>query len=188
MPSRTIIKTLADNTSYLSEKVTNAVVEKTDADLKVIHVVQIDPNTGKAIGVSDFFPTFKVLAFTKTAAVQNTWYTAFEGSNVEFGGLGIGITVADETVEIRVTIDGVTILSTAGIALAFAGNKFTTALATMRITSGAPALAMGAANANLDLPTTTGKSFIKGRSVKIEARKTTAAGASALQVFGVYWQ
>jgi hypothetical protein len=68
-------------------------------------------------------PVFKALAFTQAGAVQNTWYTAFEGSNVEFSALGMGITVADETVNCRITIDGILVESVGAVALAFAGNK-----------------------------------------------------------------
>lgn len=187
--SATILRTLADNTDYLNERVSKAEVEKTGKSLKVIHVILIDPTTGQPLGASDFFPpTYKELAFTQAGAVQNTWYTAFSGSNVEFAALGIGITVADETVEVRITLDGVAVDVAAGVALAFAGNKFTSCLATpLAITSGAAILTLGAAAATLVAPSVNPHTWIKGRTIMIQARKTTAGGASALQVFGVYY-
>lgn len=184
----TVIKNLADNTGYLTEKVSLAEVEKIGKNLKVNHTVLIDPNTGKVLGASDFFPAFKSLSFTQAGAVQNTWYTAFSGANVSFNALGIGITVANETVEARITVDGVVIPFTAGIALLFATNKFTNVLATgLVLTTGVPTITSGAAAATLvaaQVPDT----WLKGRIVLIEVRKTTAGGASAIQVFGVYHQ
>ena len=132
-------------------------------------------------------PKQTALSFTQAGAVQNTWYTAFSGTNVVFSALGIGITVADETVEARITIDGIVIPVTAGLALLFASNKFTNCLSTpLVLTTGVPVLTLGAAAATLSAPFVTPETWLKGKSVKIEVRKTTAGGASAIQVFGLY--
>ncbi len=132
-------------------------------------------------------PKFTALSFTQAGAVQNTWYTAFNGTNVAFSALGIGITVADETVEAQITIDGVVIPVTAGVALLFASNKFTNCLSTpLVLTTGVPVLTLGAPAATLSAPAITPETWLKGGTVKIEVRKTTAGGASALQVFGLY--
>lgn len=133
-------------------------------------------------------PKFVPLSFTQAGAVQNTWYTAFSGVDVVFGALGIGITVANETVEARFTIDGTTINVTAGAALLFATNKFTNCLTALVLTSGVPAVTLAAAAATLAAPAVTPETWLKGKSVKIEVRKTSAGGASAIQVFGVYGQ
>ena len=133
-------------------------------------------------------PLFKVLAFTQAGAAQNTWYTAFQGKKVEFDGLGVGITVADETVDIRITIDGTLYTSTGTVNLLFGSNKFATCITNgMVITSGTPLISFSPAAATLSCLTYQSACF-RGASIKIEVRKTTNAGASALQVFGVYHQ
>lgn len=132
-------------------------------------------------------PKFTPLSFTQAAAVQNTWYTAYQGVDTVFFACGIGITVADETVEAQITIDGTVIPVTAGVALLFATNKFTNCLTTpLVLTTGVPVLTLGAAAATLSAPAITPETWLKGKSVKIEVRKTTAGGASSLQVFGLY--
>ena len=133
--------------------------------------------------------TFIPLSFNQAGAVQNTWYTAFQGSNVEFSALGAAVTVANETVDVKITIDGTVISSAGGVALLFATNKFTSVLANnVDLTTGVPLMTLGAPAATLTSPTVNGCSWIKGKSVKIEVRKTTAGGASALQVLGIYHQ
>jgi hypothetical protein len=183
----TILKNLADNTTYLSEKVANAEVEKTEKNLKVIHAVLIDPNTGKALGASDFFPTLKNLDFTQAGAVQNTWYTAFSGTNIQhFAMLGVGITVANETVELRITIDGVVYSQAAGIALLFATTMLYDVLGLRTVGLGMDYIYIGAAATSL-LPNGTVQNYLRGQNVKVEVRKTTAGGASALRVLGYYF-
>ena len=137
-------------------------------------------------------PRYKELDFTQAGAVQNTWYTAFEGNNVEFVGVAGGITVADETVELRLTLDGVLISSSAGVACAFAGNFVTLLPSSLRCTSGQAVFIQNAAVGNVDIgsfaATTPRTDWLKGHRVKIEIRKTTNAGASALRCIGVYHQ
>ena len=162
--------------------------KKLPKELDVQAVSIYDPTTGSFLGASSFFRALKTLSFTQAAAVQNQWYTAFSGTNVIFNALGIGIIVANETVEARITIDGTTYAVAGGIALLFGTNKFTNVLANgLALTSGTPVITLGAASATLtgtvDLDT-----WLSGKSVLIEVRKTTAGGASAIQVFGVYYQ
>ncbi|MCJ7559272.1 hypothetical protein MUO79_01475 [Candidatus Bathyarchaeota archaeon] len=162
-------------------------VDEKEGILKAKAVVLIDPLTGRAMGASDFFLAHRVLTFNIANAVQNTWYRAFTGINCSFHGLGMGVTVANETVELRITIDG-TILTPAGVALLFAGNRFSSAFANaIVITTGVPVLTMGAAAAALACPAVTGLTWLRGRAITIDVRKTTAGGASALQVYGVYY-
>ena len=180
----------ANQTPYLdldseTDKDSNALKLKGKA------VVIIDPVTGKALGASDFFqiPTLKVLDFTQPLAVQNTWYPAFNEENVQFVLLGMGITVADETVSIRITIDGELYDNASATNLLFATNMCfsviglrTAGLTARFLMTGTPTTSVwvsGSAEAS---------SAIAGRSVKIEVRKTTAGGASALRVMGYYRQ
>ena len=137
--------------------------------------------------VREQMPVYKELNETQPGAVQNTWYNMFEKSNVEFAGLAMGVTVADETLEFRITIDGVVIDISAGIDLLFATNsKSDIATGTPRYTSGQLVIISGAPAGNVDIQSTKGNRWLKGRSVKIELRKTTAGGASALRLLGVY--
>lgn len=132
-------------------------------------------------------PAFKVLDFTQAGAVQNTWYIGFQGTNAEFSALGCGITVANETVEMRFTIDGVVIAVAAGTALTFAANPYSQITA-LTLTTGTPVVPMGAAGAVITCDYTVRTIWLKGKNVKIELRKTTAGGASALRLIGVYHQ
>lgn len=125
--------------------------------------------------------------FTQAGAVQNTWYTAFQGYNVDFLMLGAGITVANETVEMRITVDGTVITQDAGVACIAGGNAFYnlanvfyTANGTDFYTSPGAAAAIVAGSVAL--------LWASGANVKIEVRKTTAAGGSALRCLGLYYQ
>jgi hypothetical protein len=132
-------------------------------------------------------PAQKLLDYTKAGAIQNQWYTAFEGRDVEFLCLAKGVTVANESIEFRITIDGNLWVQAAATAVNAAeysevqGARYTNF----------PALNLlsGASTASVDVNTNTfPATFLRGRNVKIEIRKTTAAGASALRVVGVYGQ
>lgn len=141
-------------------------------------------------------PSAGTLTFVHTdlgAVTQNTWYTALNVTDAEIIGFGAEITVADETVEIRTTIDGTVINTTAGVAVAFAGNKFTAIPAYLRMTPGVPSLIQQAANANFDIGQggvagNNANNWCRGKSVLIEMRKTTAGGASHIFAIGAYWQ
>ncbi len=133
-------------------------------------------------------PKYTELNYSKAGAVQNTWYTGFEGKNVEFKGVCVGITVADETVEFKVTIDGEVILGTASQDLLFAGNRITQISTLTLTTAGSPTATTGAPAATATWTDDNDTAWLKGKNVKIEARKTTAGGASALSVFGFYYQ
>jgi len=178
-----------NDSALLNEVVPRVAIRKKAKDvIDAEYVILYDPNTGKPLGASDFFPAFLPLSFTQAGAVQNTWYTAFSGTNVSFNALGIGITVANETVEAQVTVDGTIIAVAAGAALLFGSNKFTSVLANaLVLTTGVPVITLGTPAATLVAPQVP-DSWLKGRAVKIEVRKTTAGGASALEVFGVYHQ
>ena len=131
--------------------------------------------------------TFKELDFSQAGAVQNTWYEVANLKNVEIYGLCIGVTVANETLELRITIDGVVYWGIVDVNLA----EFS-ALDGIRISSigiSTQVLLLTVSAASVDLKYIKDPSFwCKGKTVLIEIRKTTAAGASALLVRGVYGQ
>jgi hypothetical protein len=132
-------------------------------------------------------PAYKNLSFSQAGAVQNTWYTALEGTNIEVLAFAVGCTVANETCEVRATVDGVSLASAAGVALTAAGNCYSNLPATVVYTTGAGVFTQGAANAavtSLD----SGIPWLKGASVKVEVRKSTAGGASAVVAKGAYHQ
>lgn len=131
-------------------------------------------------------PAFKTLTYDAGVVVQNQWYTAFTGRNVVFNGLGIKVTVANETVDIRITIDGVLYSSSGGVALTFGANPWTI-VEGFDLTTGALRINPSASGAGASFTPDYNTAFwLKGRSVKIEVRKTTAGGASHLLVYGQY--
>lgn len=132
-------------------------------------------------------PKYKELNFSQAGAVQNTWYTALEGRDIDVDAFAVGVTVADETLEIQVTIDGTTISCAAGVDCTFAADPYSNLPAIVVCTTGQAVITMGAKNAavtSLD----SGLPWLKGKNVKIEVRKTTAAGASAVTGKGIYHQ
>ena len=133
----------------------------------------------------DLIPTFKELNFSKAGAVQNIWYEAFSGKNVKFDGLAIKVTVADETVETRITLDGV-VLTSGGMDLLFASNAHSQ-VNVIRLTNGTFSIQMVAPAVNVDMSGTC-LPWCKGKDVKVEIRKTTAGGASAILCYGIYHQ
>lgn len=131
--------------------------------------------------------TFKTLDWTQAGAVQNTWYSAGTFTNVHFYLLGVGITVADETVEMRITVDGTVYQMVTAVNLAFAGNAVSEVGAIGSVGTTAGYFRMGAADTSMyGAATLTCVHWLKGKSITIEVRKTTAGGASALRVIGYY--
>jgi len=130
-------------------------------------------------------PIYTELNFSQAGAVQNTWYPALEGSNIEVLCFAAGVTVADETIEIQVTIDGTVISTAAGQDCLFASNLHTSLPAVLTCTTGAAVFTQGAPAATIT-SLDSGLPWLKGAAVKIEVRKTTAAGASAVTGIGVY--
>lgn len=132
-------------------------------------------------------PTLGVVNFTQPGAVQNTWYTVLDDSNIDVYGIGFGITVANETVALRVTVDGNVFIDAGGAVLLFAGNAWANLLSTLVVTSGVPVLNYSASGAICYICNTQGwPMWLRGRTVRIEIRKTTNGGASALRCILVY--
>lgn len=112
---------------------------------------------------------------SQAAPVQNTWYTVLDTTkNVIVYGLGVSIGVANETIETRFTIDG-QVIGTTGINCDF-GDDYRALFRTIH-------------DGNIELvkdPLNIPAFLIQGRSVKIEVRKTTAAGAGTLTARVIY--
>ena len=127
------------------------------------------------------------LNFSQAGAVQNIWYTALEGANIEVVHFSVGVTVADETLEMKVTLDGTEILTAAGVACTFAADPYSALPVTVVCTTGQAVFTQGAKNAAVTT-TDTGLKWCRGANVKIEVRKTTAGGASAVTGKGIYFK
>jgi len=107
--------------------------------------------------------------FSQAAPVQNDWYTILDTTrNCEVHGIEIEVDVTDETLECRITIDGETLTGGLGA------------------TAGTPYFILKTAESASLIWTTTIFAVaqrylpLKGRSIKIEVRKTTAAGAGTI--------
>lgn len=143
-------------------------------------MVRIHSQYMKSIG------THKHITTVLTAPVQNTWYTIFQGYNVEVMGLAIQATTTGETIEMRVTIDGLSFACSAGIAVN--ANEFTALPSYLRCSTLTPYFILSASSANADIGSAPSKNWCFGHNVLIEARKTTANGANNLSTIGVYVQ
>jgi len=129
------------------------------------------------------FPRFMELNFTQAGAVQNTWYPALNVRNAEIDGLAIGVTVANEDLELRITVDGEIMIGTVSVNLAQWSNMQSIMIhAAPNMTL---EMAASAASAGLSYNFRAGFA-LKGQSILIEIRKTSAGGASALRVVGIY--
>ena len=91
--------------------------------------------------------TYKELNFSQAGAAQNTWYTALEGANIAVNSFAVGCTVADETLEVQITIDSVVISSAAAVACTFAANPYSNLPAIVVGTTGAAVFTQGVAAA-----------------------------------------
>ena len=105
--------------------------------------------------------------------VQNTWYTIIDEKNCQIIGISVTVLVADETLEVQFIVDGVTIPGagspvTAGTTMYVYLLVSTPTQAKILLSSTS---AYGSYNAFI----------IEGRSVKVQIRKTTAAGNGNLQ-------
>jgi hypothetical protein len=119
------------------------------------------------------------VTLSQAAPVQNTWYTVLNTTNyVRIIGIGVGVLVANETVECRLTVDCV-VLPVEGKSLTF-GNDYAVFLL--------PYSSTGLTTALCDwYEGCKEKAFlIEGKNVKVEVRKTTAAGAGDLKASVAY--
>lgn len=99
---------------------------------------------------------------------QNTWYTALATTvNCLIHKIGISVADTGETLNVQITVDGKTITSPSAVAAA-AGTEY------WFIPWGIQKIAAVNSEADIKQP------IIEGRSVKVEFRKTTAAGTGII--------
>jgi hypothetical protein len=112
----------------------------------------------------------------QAAPVQNTWYTVLDTvANCRLIGLGIGIATVGEDLEVKITVDGRTII---GTGTAVEGAEYQAMIHTHDTGT---VLVFSSTEAP--------RSFIiEGRSIKVEIRKTTANGAGNLLGCAMYGQ
>ena len=119
-------------------------------------------------------PTHQPPALLNQAApVQNTWYTVLDELNCQIEAISINVAVANETLEGRLTVDGVA-YNTDAFAATFATN-YQGYLRVLAI-SQAEFLSFDVTQNQVYRTVLT-----EGRRVKFELRKTTATGAGNLQ-------
>ena len=126
-------------------------------------------------------PAYKTPAVLNQAApVQNTWYTVLDTTlNCCVISIAALVATADETLEVKATVDGVTI---AAVSLAATFN--TTYYVKLLTTETGGYLQLQASDGYAVY-----RAFLfEGRSVKVEIRKTTATGAGNLKCCVVYAQ
>lgn len=113
------------------------------------------------------------LNLQQAAPVQNQWYVVLEDKNVRLYHLTCQVADVGETLEAKLTVDGV---EYSGSQAAVAGTGYYLTLSSTPNT-----LVFITTAYALDFYI-----FIEARSVKLEIRKTTAAGAGTIQVRGVW--
>lgn len=117
----------------------------------------------------------------QAAPVQNTWYTILSTTvNCRLETLGVYVATTGETLEVRATIDGQTIASSG---FAAAANTIYFIGRGIDVNGGLEKLAE-ATSANTIFY---GAAFLfEAKSIKVEVRKTTAAGAGNLKGIACY--
>jgi hypothetical protein len=127
-------------------------------------------NDGQVYNGTVHIPIYKTDKRIDQVAVQNTWYTALDTTaNVRLIDIATNMITADETIEIRITIDGVT-MSGIGVSQT-AGTWYHW----FNAPTNADCLIGGT------LESQAYRAFLlEGRSIKVEFRKTTAAGLNHL--------
>jgi len=122
--------------------------------------------SGKSIQV---FTHQSDAVLNQAAPVQNTWYTVLDTtSNVRLYGLAVFVADTGETIEVKITIDGVSLTGSQA-------QNANTYYYYFKDPS----------QTNICLASTTlylimYYTFLEGKSVKVEVRKTTATGAGQL--------
>lgn len=122
----------------------------------------------------------------QAAPVQNTWYTFLQDRNIVLYALCARIATTGETLELRITIDGEVFISS-GVAVN--ANEFTGVQSVRYSLMGEASqyINCDASGGAKDVTNATNQlSYMQGRSVKVECRKTTANGAGTLSVRGIY--
>jgi hypothetical protein len=120
------------------------------------------------------------MTLTQAAPAQNTWYTLCDLYNVTVvNPVCLVIQTTGETLEIRYTIDGV--VSNAATQVAVAATQYTAHLNTSY--NGQLFVLIDTIN-----PKGFGMEWFSAHHIKVEVRKTTAAGGGTLQAGLAYIQ
>lgn len=118
----------------------------------------------------------------QAAAVQNTWYTVLEASNVMIHYICVVMATADETLEVEVTLDGVEMVATI---IATAATPYYFTKITNPVWGPGGDLAAGSTSV-LQISGDAATSPLPARNAKIRVRKTTAGGANTLYCLASY--
>jgi len=109
---------------------------------------------------------------SQAAPVQNTWYTILAATpNVRVYGISVKVVTTGETLEVKMTIDGQTLTAS------FACLADTDYIYYLDLWATATSPILMSAARGILYPN---GGWIEGRSVKVEVRKTTNAGAGTL--------
>jgi len=131
-----------------------------------------------ATGIRTVFPPVHQAPATidQAAPVQNTWYTVLDTTTfVRILAILAYVDVANETIEVRLTIDGQTLT---GSQAALAGTSYCYGLQYQ-------SNSLNTITAGVNIPVMN-YCFLEGKSVKVEVRKTTALGAGNLHCLVTY--
>jgi hypothetical protein len=113
---------------------------------------------------------------SQASPAQNTWYTILDTTkNCRLYAVLVVIATTGEDLEVRITIDGQTIT---GAFSAGAGANYSVSMDEWDATN------LQAANGRYMIWGSGG--VLEGRSIKVEVRKTTAAGAGTLSGLVIY--
>lgn len=130
-------------------------------------------------------PRLQPLAtLTQAAPVQNTYYTILDTVlDARIYAIGVRIQDTGETLQVRLTIDGLVIESAAVACVAGQNNLIVIDNDCL------PAMNEYTITTGINSYASYSQLLVEGRSVKIEVRKTTAAGAGTLYgrvQYGIY--
>lgn len=125
--------------------------------------------------------SFNKVTFSQASPVQNTWYTVADLKNVEvLTPLLFQVTATGETLEIKVTIDGIVSSATGDSQVAVAGTQYIGHLGSSY--DGGLYWTIDSIQARL------GVEAFKAKAIKYEIRKTTAAGGGTINAGLLYKQ
>lgn len=181
MASNSRIKVSVDQTTANTEGTVDSAKFRTNqkGEIDLQAVAWFDPSTGTFLSKSALQTalTFKhqdLVNVSNAAAVQNTWYTVLDTTlNAKVYMIRFSVSVANEDLEVRLTIDGVTYVSSKAAAVA------TTPYWVMF--DGGLTPSNGVTSLNLGI-----YEALECRSIKVEIRKTSNNGAGTLNTRIIY--
>lgn len=139
------------------------------------------------INESSKFGRCSIVTTDLGVVTQNTWYEALRVTNGAISFFAYRITVADETVEARVTIDGTTLGATGTVNLVAGGNAVSSFDLCRVSNVGAHTIHSTAPASSVDSVATL-RPILEGKTILVEIRKTTNTGASHIIVHSISTQ